>query len=289
MYCKHCGTEIPDDSVFCPSCGKTQVETASTTIQPAVQTVGAAISPSIGVSQFNDLITDGYQVRIGDYFRRGWAVFLSYLGGFIGYSLLYNLIVSFLVVLSIIGIGAIALMLIGGPLMAGFYIVAFKKMKDQPVEFGDFFSGFKYFAPLFLFFLVGGIFISLGTLLLIIPGIYLAVGYIFAVPLIVNRKMEFWDAMETSRKVVTKKWFSVFGFLLLLALLTYLSIGIIGAAIGIIIAILSVLTSILGAILGGLLLIALMISFFVIVPPISSCMLAAAYEGIFGIESTDVT
>ena len=56
-------------------------------------------------------------------------------------------------------------------------------------------------------------------LLLILPGIYLAVAYILTVPLIIERKLGFWDAMEASRKIVTKRWFSFFGFGLLLLLI----------------------------------------------------------------------
>jgi NhaP-type Na+/H+ or K+/H+ antiporter len=33
--------------------------------------------------------------------------------------------------------------------------------------------------------------------------------------------MEFWDSMEISRKLVTKKWWNIFGFLLLLLLINF--------------------------------------------------------------------
>ena len=34
--------------------------------------------------------------------------------------------------------------------------------------------------------------------------------------------MEFWDGMEFSRKLITKKWWNIFGFTLLLALINIL-------------------------------------------------------------------
>jgi len=49
--------------------------------------------------------------------------------------------------------------------------------------------------------------------------IYLTMSYIFVLPLIVDGKLGFWQAMELSRKVVGKQFFSFFGFYLLLGIL----------------------------------------------------------------------
>ena len=67
--------------------------------------------------------------------------------------------------------------------------------------------------------MIGGIFIALGLVALIVPGIYLAVAYTFVPLFIVFGKIEFWDGMEFSRKLVTKKWWNIFGFVLLLMLI----------------------------------------------------------------------
>ena len=48
-----------------------------------------------------------------------------------------------------------------------------------------------------------------------LPGIYLAVSYVFTQVLIVDKKLGFWEAMETSRKVITRQWWRVFGLILL--------------------------------------------------------------------------
>ncbi|MFV0277370.1 MAG: hypothetical protein ACK5HY_09325 [Parahaliea sp.] len=73
------------------------------------------------------------------------------------------------------------------------------------------------------------ILILIGTLLLILPGIYLAFAYIYALPLAVEKGMSPWQALETSRKTVTHKWFTMFGFGLaigVLFLLGALTLGI---------------------------------------------------------------
>ena len=47
-------------------------------------------------------------------------------------------------------------------------------------------------------------------MLLIIPGIYLSIAYMFTLPLIIEKNMDFWQAMETSRKAVSQHWFKLF-------------------------------------------------------------------------------
>lgn len=63
-----------------------------------------------------------------------------------------------------------------------------------------------------------GIF-ALSILLLAILGVYLEVSYIFTIPLIVVGKMKFWEAMETSRKVVAQRFWPIFFSLIVFCLI----------------------------------------------------------------------
>ncbi len=108
--------------------------------------------------------------------------------------------------------------------------------------------------PVFLTALVSGLLIVLGSVLLILPGIYLAVSYMFAQLLVIDKHLSFWPAMETSRRLITKKWFSFLGLGLLMSLL----------------------------IVSGLLLFGVGIF---VTAPWASCVLAAAYEDIVGLNS----
>ncbi len=159
------------------------------------------------------LIQQGYETDAGTYIRRGWEIFQENIGMFIGYTLIT---VAISVAASFIPFGSL---LVSGPFTAGFYIVANKISKGEPYEFGTFFKGFDFFVPLLLWTLIGGVFIALGLVALVIPGIYLAVAYTFVPLFIVFGKMEFWDSMEFSRKLVTRKWWDIFGFVLLLMLI----------------------------------------------------------------------
>lgn len=75
---------------------------------------------------------------------------------------------------------------------------------------------------------------TLGFFMLILPGIYLIVGYAFALPLIVDRGLPAWTAMELSRSTVHRHWWPVFG--LLLAQAAIIILGALAAGIGLVVA-----------------------------------------------------
>ena len=233
--CPRCGQLIETESEFCSSCG---------------QRLRASGEPA-GLPSFPEQIqiTD---VKSGDYFRSGWEIFKKFPAGFIGYFLITIVITFVLKFIPIIG--PLATFVIAVPLNAGFFVVSAKLLKDQVPEFGDFFGGFKFFPQLALLGIVSGIIILLGFICLIVPGIYLAVSYVFALMFVLDRGLDFWPAMETSRRSVQTRWFKIFGFLLLLFLLN----------------------------LGGILALGVGL---LVTAPLSHCIIAAAYNDIFGIKS----
>jgi uncharacterized membrane protein len=58
---------------------------------------------------------------------------------------------------------------------------------------------------------------------LLMPCLYLLVGYVFVLPLIIDKQMTVWRAMELSRKTVQRAWFSVFGLLMAAGMLIFVS------------------------------------------------------------------
>jgi uncharacterized membrane protein len=66
--------------------------------------------------------------------------------------------------------------------------------------------------------------IAIGFVLLIIPGIYLMVSYYLALPLLIEKDLGVWQALETSRKAVSKRWFAIFGLFLLLGLINFATV-----------------------------------------------------------------
>jgi hypothetical protein len=121
-------------------------------------------------------------------------------------------------------------------LIGGLFKYYLKLIRGEGAVVGDAFSGFgPALGRLALLGLVQGILTNLGFLFCIIPGIYLAVSWYFALPLVIDRNLGFWEAMELSRKVVSKHWFLVFAFLLVVGLVS--ACGVIACCIGILVSV----------------------------------------------------
>ena len=72
--------------------------------------------------------------------------------------------------------------------------------------------------------------ITLGILLLVLPGIYLVFAYLFAPVLVAERGMGVWEAMEISREAVTHVWFRFAGLMVLLGVINMLGVITLGIA-----------------------------------------------------------
>ncbi len=114
-------------------------------------------------------------------------------------------------------------MLVWGPLMGGLMFYFLKKIRREKATVETAFCGFssQRFLHLFLAGFVTSLLTWLGFVCLVLPGIYLIVAWMFALPLVMDKQLDFWSAMELSRKVVTKHWFKLFGFGLVLLMLVF--------------------------------------------------------------------
>ena len=212
-----------------------------------------------------DISDRDYDFKLGEYISRGWEIFKSNALPFIGFTLITFVglgIISALLPPPLgsgsfedgqVGLGIVGNILLN-LLIPGVYIVAFQIARNRPTDFSDFFKGFNRALPILVLAIVSGLLVGVALLCLILPGIYLGIAYTFALPLLLDKNMDFWPAMETSRKLITKKWFSFFAFGLVLSLIN----------------------------IAGLLLIG--IGFFVTFP-LTICSTVAAYEDIVGLNS----
>ncbi|MCB8995220.1 MAG: hypothetical protein H6538_06415 [Bacteroidales bacterium] len=176
-------------------------------------------------SKTEDRVRNGYPVKIEMYISKAWDIFRQR----IDYFVLFTLLLAIAISVPIVDV------LLMQTLAAGFFIVAFKLSKGETIIFDHFFEGFKHFAGLLLFSLFSGIIIIIGFIVLILPGVYFLVGYIFTPFYIVFGKMDFWEAMESSRKLVHREWFGIFAFLIVLILLNIA--GILAFGIGLLVTI----------------------------------------------------
>jgi hypothetical protein len=200
-------------------------------------TTGSTDSGSVNVDPkafADDLIARAGVLSIGGCLERSWNLLKANFWPLVGTT--FVLFVVMLIAQSIPLIGLLASLLLTGVFYGGLYLYYLKKIRAQPAELGDAFAGFSLaFLPLMLATLVSSLLTFVGMLLLILPGIYLAVSYAFAYMLVIDKRLEFWAAMEVSRRVITAQWFRVFALILLGAIIACL--GVIGLIIGVFITI----------------------------------------------------
>ena len=194
MFCHRCGTQVGSSVRFCPNCGQ------SLSGSPA--TAGGT-SPSIAWTP-----PTAVRVAAGRWISEGWAVVTADVGSYVVISLLFFLLSN--------------VPLIQGALIAGFHIYTMKKLMGRRAEIADFFKGFNFFIPTLVASLLIGVFTFLGMIALIIPGLVIAAMYNFTYLFIVDKRMDFWPAMQTSHAVVKNDYFGFTMFLILAFLVNVL-------------------------------------------------------------------
>jgi len=118
------------------------------------------------------------------------------------------------------------------PLIAGIAMLAIKYSRDEQIELKSIFNYYHMTGKLALAAILIYIMTILGFILLVLPGIYLSIAYIFTLPLIADKNLDVWEAMELSRKTVTKHWFKVFGLMFLLTII--MGLGALAFGVGLI-------------------------------------------------------
>jgi len=172
----------------------------------------------------NQVLASEPELRIGECLGAGWRFFASDTAFVFAAVLVVgvlNLVMAFTPF-----IGGIVHLLLSGVLMGGLYLACLRRMRGEPAAVGDVFAGFKLcFVQLMLAGALTSILAQIGFMVCLVPGIFLTVVWIFALPLVADKRLEFWSAMELSRKVVTRVWFKMF-WLLVIAFLPVIAFNI---------------------------------------------------------------
>jgi len=209
-----------------------------------------------------------YDLDIGGCVGNAWALYKKDFGLLFGALAVFFLIqggIGLLGQIPLIGLViSLVSIVLGGPFMGGLYFFLLRAIRGEPAEIGDIFAGFKInFGHLILVYLVmalmlvamiipggalagfsiysmtrahevGGAYLAMaivGSLVALLPFIYFSVAWYFAIPLVIDKGMDFWGALNHSRRMVSKHWWSVFG---LLVVHTFINIlGVLACCIGI--------------------------------------------------------
>ncbi len=195
MYCDRCGTQISEGQQFCSACG-----------QPV------AAPPTVAVGPLVPVWTPPLSVNVtpGRWIGAGWDIVKADMGTYVLAALVFFILSG--------------VPLIQGALIAGFHIYTIKKMSGRPAEFGDLFKGFNFFIPTLVASLLISAFTCLGMLLCIIPGLIVAAALKFTFLFIVDKRMDFWPAMQASHAIVKLDYFGFTMFLILAFLVNVLGL-----------------------------------------------------------------
>jgi hypothetical protein len=156
------------------------------------------------------------EVQIGRCLSRSWNLLTANFGLLYGATFVVWLVGAVCERIPFVGL---AYLLIRGALYGGLYLIFLKRLRGQNAEFGDVFAGFRLaFVQLLLTGLVSSLLSGLGACFCLLPWLYLSVAWVFSVPLVIDKRLEFWSAMELSRKIVTRVWFQIFALAVLVFL-----------------------------------------------------------------------
>ena len=127
--------------------------------------------------------------------------------------------------LTILSLGILA-----GPFLGGYFLLIIYFLRDnKKPSFNDIFSGLQQFGNLFPFVLVILI-IFIGFMLLVLPGLLFATWWLYVLPLMVDRKISFSEAMRLSMNKVNETGFLMhFVFLLLISVIPMMLLNFLSA------------------------------------------------------------
>ncbi len=184
-----------------------------------------------------------YSLDILGCIQRSWRLVASNLALCIGATAIVGVLVVACDALPILGM--IVSLVIVGPLTGGLYWLFLKLARGQEATMSNLFDGFQNsFVPLMLAQIVMSVLMSLSAMVFffamgllifvkdhsassilfvlaavgILPAIYLTVAWVFALLLIIDRQLGFWEAMELSRRKVNQHWWTMFGLMFMAAL-----------------------------------------------------------------------
>lgn len=189
MFCHHCGTQVGEGAGFCPSCG-----------QPV--SVAGALGPGTPSTW---VPPSGVESHTGRWIGAGWRLVKDDLGNYVLLALIYSIL------------NGMVPLILQGPLTAGFHIFTMKKLANRRPEFADLFKGFNFFVPALVASLLIALFTMIGMLACIVGALVVAAMYKFTYLFIVDKRMDFWPAMQASHAVVKQDYFGFTMFLLALA------------------------------------------------------------------------
>lgn len=252
--CSVCGKSIDDDnrftvdeSLYCADCSPDDVmdsDVIAFDSDDVPVTATLAADAEVGESAKKKelpVFSLGTEFSIGPMLKQAWKMTMGIKGSIWGGIAVMSLI--------LLGFGSVTVFLVpsaGAPggwtvtssvivgiqfvsailsmvFIAGLMNIGVRRVAGKQFSWKMIPSGFSRLGQVAVAGFLMTLLVTIGVFLLILPGIYLAVGYSLTFPLILDQGMGPWEAMEASRKAIHKKWWQVFGLFLLMYLIYVIS------------------------------------------------------------------
>ena len=186
----------------------------------------------------------GYTLSVENVLQLGFNIFRKAPAEFMLFSLFGLLVFT----------NPISGILLGGPVSATYYHLAHQVSRGAQIRQEDYFKGFEKFGELLKLNILIFVVVLLGLALLIVPGIYFAVSYVFAHFFTWFYDLNSTEAIRLSRKSVSGNFGQIFLLFLILGGINFL--GVLAFGVGVLITM-----------------------------PLSFCVAYAAFDDIIGISN----
>lgn len=165
--------------------------------------------------------SSGYRLSIESTLQRGFNLFRKAPSEFIIFSVLAFIIFS----------NPLSGLLLGGPAIASYFHLAQLSSKNRQVDISDFFRGFDKAGRMILLSLLVSLIVFLGFIMLIVPGIYFSVSYVFSPLFVWFFDKDPSEAIRLSRRLVSGNFGQIFLLLLILGGINLLGLMALGVGI----------------------------------------------------------
>jgi uncharacterized membrane protein len=130
--------------------------------------------------------------------------------------------------------GSFLFFIIGGAIYVGISRAILGLIAGRPPTVGMMFGGFDRFGQAFLAMLVTSVLTGIGMIFCVVPGIILAIMWMFVYLVMAETNLDFWPAMQASAKLAEGYWWEL--FCLLLACFVVTLLGLLACLVGVFVA-----------------------------------------------------
>lgn len=176
-----------------------------------------------------------HKLSLNDALEQGWSHFKR--RGWYLFGVTATIIGLFLLVSGETAATALAYII-----FAGYLGLLFKHARQEEVTFDDLFDIDRRWIYFAFVSVIKGVFVMLGLLLFIIPGIYLAIRWMFAEYYVIDKGMRPIEAMKASSELTAGYRWKLFGYMLLAIFIAFLGLLCFGIGLFAAIAILNLTT-----------------------------------------------